>query len=46
MTRESRLDIAQCAAIVAFGVRTRRLQGQWLDEGASTRMRVHAALLV
>ena len=46
VARESGLDIARSAAIVAFGVRTRRLQGQELDEGASTRMLVHAALLV
>lgn len=43
---ESGLDLTHCAAIVAFGVRTRRLQGLGLDEGASTRMLVHAALLV
>ena len=46
VARESGLDIGRCAAIVAFGVRTRRLQGQGLDEGASTRMLVHAAQLV
>ena len=46
VARESGLDIGRSAAIVAFGVRTRRLQGQGLDEGASTRMLVHAALLV
>ena len=46
VARESGLDIGRCAPIVAFGVRTRRLQGQGLDEGASTRMLVHAALLV
>jgi nitric oxide reductase NorQ protein len=46
VARESGLDIAHCAAIVAFGVRTRRLQGQGLEEGASTRMLVHAALLM
>lgn len=46
VARESGLDIGRCAAIVAFGLRTRRLQGQGLDEGASTRMLVHAALLV
>jgi len=46
VARESGLDIARCAALVAFGVRTRRLQGQGLDEGASTRMLVHAAALV
>jgi nitric oxide reductase NorQ protein len=46
VARESGLDIGRSAAIVAFGVRTRRLQGEGLDEGASTRMLVHAALLV
>jgi nitric oxide reductase NorQ protein len=45
VAREAGLDIAACAAIVAFGVRTRRLQGHGLDEGASTRMLVHAAAL-
>jgi nitric oxide reductase NorQ protein len=43
---ESGLDLPQSAAIVAFGLRTRRLQGHGLDEGASTRMLVHAATLV
>jgi nitric oxide reductase NorQ protein len=46
VAQESGLDIAQAAAIVAFGMRTRRLQGFGLDEGASTRMLVHAALLL
>jgi len=46
VARESGLDVARASAIVAFGVRTRRLQGAGLDEGASTRMLVHAALLV
>jgi nitric oxide reductase NorQ protein len=46
VARESGLDLAQAAAIVAFGVRTRRLQGHGLEEGASTRMLVHAAALV
>lgn len=46
VARESGLDLAQAAAIVAFGLRTRRLHGHGLDEGASTRMLVHAALLV
>jgi len=45
VARESGLDLAQAAAIVSFGLRTRRLQGHGLDEGASTRMLVHAALL-
>ena len=43
---ESGLELPQAAAIVAFGMRTRRLQGHGLDEGASTRMLVHAANLV
>lgn len=43
--RESGLDVERTAAIVAFGVRTRRLRGEGLDEGASTRMLIHAAML-
>ncbi|OYU80120.1 MAG: AAA family ATPase [Burkholderiales bacterium PBB5] len=46
VAHESGLDLARSAALVAFGLRTRRLQGQGLDDGASTRMLVHAALLV
>jgi nitric oxide reductase NorQ protein len=46
VAHESGLGIAQAATIVAFGVRTRRLQGHGLEEGASTRMLVHAAALV
>jgi nitric oxide reductase NorQ protein len=46
VVRESGLDIERAAGIVAFGVRTRRLQGAGLDEGASTRMLIHAAALV
>ena len=45
VARETGLDIGRSAAIVAFGVRTRRLQGLGLDEGASTRTLVHAAQL-
>jgi nitric oxide reductase NorQ protein len=45
VARESGLSLDAAAAIVAFGVRTRRLQGHGLDEGASTRMLVHAAVL-
>lgn len=45
VARESGLALDAAAAIVAFGVRTRRLQGHGLDEGASTRMLVHAAVL-
>lgn len=46
VARESGLDLDQASAIVSFGLRTRRLQGFGLDEGASTRMLVHAAMLV
>lgn len=46
VAHESGLGLDASAAIVAFGLRTRRLQGMGLDEGASTRMLVHAALLV
>lgn len=42
---EAGVPLDTAAGIVAFGVRTRRLQGHGLDEGASTRMLVHAALL-
>jgi nitric oxide reductase NorQ protein len=45
VARESGLDLHAAAAIVGFGVRTRRLQGHGLDEGASTRLLVHAATL-
>jgi nitric oxide reductase NorQ protein len=46
VARESGVDMADAAAIVAYGVRTRRLQGQGLEEGASTRRLVHAAQLM
>jgi nitric oxide reductase NorQ protein len=46
VAHESGLGIAPASAIAAFGVRTRRLQGMGLDDGASTRMLVSAALLV
>jgi nitric oxide reductase NorQ protein len=46
VAHESGLALGRCAPLVAFGLRTRRLQGQGLDDGASTRMLVHAALLV
>ena len=45
VAKEAGLDLSRAAAIVAFGLRTRRLEGFGLDEGASTRMLVHAALL-
>ena len=37
---------AIATTIVGYGIRTRRLQGRGVAEGASTRMLVHAALLV
>ncbi|MFZ5527740.1 MAG: CbbQ/NirQ/NorQ/GpvN family protein [Pseudomonadota bacterium] len=37
-------DMAQC--LVALGARTRRLRGQGLEEGASTRMLIHAGGLI
>jgi nitric oxide reductase NorQ protein len=46
VARESGLDRAAAARIVALGERTRRLKGHGLDEGASTRMLVHAAALM
>ncbi len=45
VARESGVELDTAANIVAFGVRTRRLQGHGLDDGASTRMLVHAAVL-
>ncbi|MEP6873037.1 MAG: CbbQ/NirQ/NorQ/GpvN family protein [Burkholderiales bacterium] len=46
VARESGVEIGCAADIVAFGVRTRRLCGHGLDDGASTRMLVRAASLV
>ena len=45
VARETGIDLVAASSIVAFGVRTRRLQGMGLDEGASTRMLVSAAAL-
>lgn len=45
VARESGLGLAASAALVSFGVRSRRLQGHGLEQGASTRMLVHAAQL-
>ena len=42
---ESGIDEAAARTLVDFGQRTRRLHGHGLDEGASTRMLVHAAAL-
>jgi nitric oxide reductase NorQ protein len=46
VAREAGLGLASARAITAFGARTRRLQGVGLDEGASTRMLIRAAVLV
>jgi nitric oxide reductase NorQ protein len=46
VAREGGVDGALAQRLVQLAVRTRRLQDQGLDEGASTRMLVHAALLV
>lgn len=45
VAREAGIEIGLAADIVGFGLRTRRLQGHGLDEGASTRMLVHAGVL-
>ena len=45
VARESGLAPDKVQAIVAFGLRTRRLREHGLDEGASTRLLVHAAVL-
>lgn len=45
VAHESGLDVERATRITAYGVRTRRLQGVALDEGASTRMLVSAATL-
>ncbi len=45
VAREAGIELDVAADIVGFGIRTRRLQGHGLDEGASTRMLVHAGLL-
>jgi len=46
VAHESGLDEAGAAKLVALGERTRRLKGHGLDEGASTRMLVHAGALI
>jgi nitric oxide reductase NorQ protein len=43
---EAGIEIGIAKLIVGLGIRTRRLQGHGLDEGASTRMLVHAGILV
>jgi len=44
--RESGVDEALAAQLVKFAHMTRNLKGQGLDEGASTRLLVHAAKLI
>jgi nitric oxide reductase NorQ protein len=44
--RESGVDAATAAKLVKFAGMTRNLKGQGLDEGASTRLLVHAAKLI
>ncbi|MBI5128677.1 MAG: CbbQ/NirQ/NorQ/GpvN family protein [Rhodopseudomonas palustris] len=46
VTRESGADAALADILVAIGQRSRNLQGHGLDEGASTRMLIHAGRLV
>ena len=44
--KESGIDAAQARQLVKFAHMTRNLKGQGLDEGASTRLLVHAAKLI
>lgn len=46
VAREGGVDDALAQRLVQLALRTRRLRDQGLEEGASTRMLVHAALLV
>lgn len=46
VAHESGLPTESAARLVALGERTRRLKGHGLDEGASTRMLVHAGALM
>jgi nitric oxide reductase NorQ protein len=46
VSHESGLEVDCASRVVALGERTRRLKGHGLDEGASTRMLVHAAALM
>jgi nitric oxide reductase NorQ protein len=46
VAHESDLSLEAAAKLVALGERTRRLKGHGLDEGASTRMLVHAGALM
>lgn len=46
VAREAVLDAATAARLVEIAIRSRRLRGHGLDEGASTRMLIHAGRLV
>ena len=46
ITRESGADDTLAAILVAIAERSRNLQGHGLDEGASTRMLIHAGRMV
>ena len=46
VVHESGLEQSVANKVVAFGERTRRLKGHGLEEGASTRMLIHAASLI
>lgn len=46
VAHESGVSAEMATSLVALGLRTRRLQGHGLDEGASTRMLVHAGRLI
>jgi nitric oxide reductase NorQ protein len=45
VAHEAAIDAALAARLVALGVRTRAMKGHGLDEGASTRMLIHAGRL-
>jgi len=45
VAHEASVDAALAARLVELGVRTRALKGHGLDEGASTRMLIHAGRL-
>lgn len=46
IVRESAIDAAQAAQLVKFARMTRNLKGSGLEEGASTRLLVHAGKLI
>lgn len=46
IAREAGIEESIATQLAAIGSRTRRLAGQGLEEGASTRMLIHAATLV